>query len=127
MMHLFDWFQKEQQRRRESMNRYEIFLVNQHLQRILQQVENYINKEDYQQEIQEAEQPLIQSGIWNIRYRNNMENEQVALSQAVLIQKILLREDIPNKNYLKEEVERAMRRIGNIHWGIYQTYKMKTR
>ncbi|WCK57024.1 hypothetical protein PP175_27940 (plasmid) [Aneurinibacillus sp. Ricciae_BoGa-3] len=124
-MHHLDWWQQQQQKKADAMRGNDIFLINQSLQRVLQQVQQHINREDYRKEAQKVQRYLVQCSVWKIGYRNNMENENVALEQALFIQLILSKEEIPHKAHLQKEVDRFMRQLGNLDWGMYGEYNRR--
>ncbi|WCK57402.1 hypothetical protein PP175_25380 (plasmid) [Aneurinibacillus sp. Ricciae_BoGa-3] len=124
-MHPFDWYQEQEKQREDSMKANAISLINRDLQRVLHRVEQHINREDYEKEAQQVNRHLVQSSIWRLGYRNNMENENVALEQALFIQQVLLKEELPNKHDLQQEVDTLMRRLGNVDWGLYGQYNRR--
>lgn len=123
-MSVLNWHLQQQRKRENEMNKNDIFLINQELKQLLQQVQSFINLDDFETEVREANRYIIQSSIWNVAYLNNLENKKVAVEQAKLIRTILKRNEmIPRGRSIEIQVEGLMRRLGNIDWGIYNDYR----
>lgn len=123
-MQNLNWYTKEHERKKEHHVKNEAVLINQQLKILLKCVQSFINREDYLQEARKQSHPIVQSSIWNITWRNNMENPKVALAQAMLLECILQRdfEVIKNGKGIQMEVKNLMRRLGNSFTGLYQNY-----
>lgn len=124
MMHHLNWYEKQQEKKRDNHKANEISLLNQGLKRQLKRVQSFIKRQDYLEESRKLSRPIVQSNIWDIGWRNNLENPEVAVAQAMLIQTVLKREGsmIKNSNSIQHEVDNLMRRLGNVDWGMYQNY-----
>lgn len=123
-MHHLDWHHNQQVKKQKHMKSNDIFLINQDLKRLLQRIQSFINRQDYECEARKANRHIIQSSIWNVGYRNNMESEQVAVQQAILIQTILKREEeLPHSRAIEDKTEQLMRRLGNVDWSVYTEYR----
>lgn len=119
-----NWYEKQKSRREESIRNQDTSDINRQLNNILQQIESKIEKERFQLQEQSVQRHLVQSSIWQLGYRNNFENPQVAIEQAVLIYLVVLAtESIPD--YRLREVEGIMRRFGNIDWGQYGEFNRR--
>lgn len=118
------YFEKQQEKERKMQRANQIALINQNLKQILQKLQGFIEREKYEKEVRILSRPVASASIWDITYRNNMENPDVAISQGVLIYTILQKEGekIPNGKYLIQELERFMRQLGNIEWSYYMKY-----
>lgn len=123
-MHQLNWYAKEQERKKEHHLKNEALLVNQQLKVLLQRVQSFINRENYLQEARKQSATIVQSSVWNVIWRNNMENPEVALAQAMLLECILQRDSevIKNGKGIQMEVRNLMRRLGNSNTGVYQDY-----
>ncbi|PLS19299.1 hypothetical protein CVD28_02480 [Bacillus sp. M6-12] len=127
-MHHLNWYHQQQEKKKDQMKKNDISLINQELKRLLQRLQSFINREDYEKEARKANRYVVQSSIWNVGYRNNMESEQVAVQQALLIQAILKREEeAPHSRAIQEETERLMRRLGNVDWSVYTDYRRQVK
>lgn len=120
---MIDWWMKEQEKKKDLVRANEIALINRQLQELLHRIAHKIDRAKYKKEADQAGRgKLVQCSIWNITYRNNMENPDVALSQGLLISYILKHEEMENKSRFQEEVDILMRRLGNVDWGLYLEY-----
>lgn len=116
------WYENEQKKKEEFRKSQEISLINRNLQNILHRMERWFDRKDYEEEARAVNRLLVQSHIWDMTYANNFENEQVAFEQGLLIYTILIRESFEDKHCLLNEVDRFMRQLGNIDWGLYVEY-----
>jgi hypothetical protein len=127
VMHHLDWYHNQQEKKKEHMKNNEIFLINQELKRLLQRLQSFINRQDYVQEARKANRFVVQSSIWDVGYRNNMESEKVAVEQALLILTIVKREEeLAHSHAIKNETERLMRRLGNVDWSVYTDFRRQS-
>jgi hypothetical protein len=124
MNHHLNWYHNQQEKKKNSMKMNEISLINQELKILMQRIQSSINREDYQVEAREANRCVVQSSIWNVGYRNNMESDKVAVAQSILIQKILKMDNtILHGRAIENEVERLMKRLGHVEWSYYTDYR----
>jgi len=118
-----NWYEKEKKAKEEQYSKSQISLLNRQLQSLLNTIEHQIEKGDYQLQVNCAERILVSSSIWNIRYANNMENKEVVVEQGVLLSLIIeMEKSISHRNHIQQELDRCMRQLGNIDWGLYGSY-----
>jgi len=125
MNHMVNWYLNEEKKRKEQQEKNEIFLLNRRLNQVLGGIKHQIDVEKYQERTKKIEQKLVQSTIWDLGYLNNLENKEIVVEQGLLITYILSHETLANSRHLQDEVERAMRQLGNIDWGLYGEYNRR--
>lgn len=125
MNHMVNWYLNEEKKRKDQQEKNEISLLNRRLNQLLGEIKHQIDVEKYREKTQKIEQKLVQSTIWDLHYLNNLENKEIALEQGLLITYILSHETLSNTRYLMDEVERAMRQLGNVDWGLYGEYNRR--
>lgn len=123
-MHHLNWYHNQQEKKKNARRGNDISLINQQLKTLLLRVQSFINREDYKKEVMKANRFVQQSSIWSVGYISNMESEDVAMEQALLLKIILKRDEanIQHAKALDTEVDYVMRRLGNVDWGTYTTY-----
>lgn len=123
-MHHLNWYQNEEKKREQESKSTDISFINQELKVLLQRTQSFINREEYEDYARKASSVVQQSSIWNVGYINNMENERVAVEQALLLKAIFERdaESIPHSDAMDYEVESLMRRLSNITPSLYASY-----
>jgi hypothetical protein len=120
------WYENHKKMKEDSINKSQISLINNHLQRILHQVQIHIDKNKYQIQVEFINHLLNQSLIWDLKYISNLESKSIALEQGVLISLILHHEEtIPNRLHLQHENQRLMRQLGNISWSLFNDFKVR--
>jgi hypothetical protein len=120
------WYEDQQQKKKDNYERGQVSLLNRNLQNILHQIEDKISKEYYEAQEKNINRKLVSSHLWNIGFLNNLENKEIALEQGVFLTLILHLEDsISNRAYLQQEVERYMRQLGDIDWGMYGEFNRR--
>lgn len=127
MNHMVNWYLNEEKKRKDQQEKNEIFLLNRRLNQILGEIKHQIDVEKYKEQTKKIERKLVQSTIWDLCYLNNLENKEIVVEQGLLITYILSHETLANSRHLKDEVERAMRQLGNIDWGLYGEYNRRRR
>jgi len=125
MNHMVNWYLNEEKKRKDQQEKNEIFLLNRRLNQILGEIKHQIDVEKYKEQTKKIERKLVQSTIWDLCYLNNLENKEIVVEQGLLITYILSHETLANSRHLKDEVERAMRQLGNIDWGLYGEYNRR--
>ncbi|MFF2531311.1 hypothetical protein ACFVS2_20625 [Brevibacillus sp. NPDC058079] len=123
-MHHLDLWRNDQKRKRDMMIANDIALLNRQLQELLHRMIPKIDQTKYQQEAERAGcRKLVKCTIWNIAYRNNMENPDVVLCQGLFIAYLLNSErNLEEKNLYVQKLDALMRRFRNIEWAKYRTY-----
>jgi hypothetical protein len=121
-MHHFDWFAKQQADKKQAMEESQISNINHQLRQLIMGLPGTIAKEKYDSITNEARKFLVQSTLWNLSYRNNFENPQVAVAQAILIVKVAKDENLDNKRYLIDQADRFMGQLGHIDWNMRIKY-----
>lgn len=127
MNHMVNWYLNEEKKRKEQQEKNEILLLNRRLNQILGEIKHQIDVEKYKEQTKKIERKLVQSTIWDLCYLNNLENKEIVVEQGLLITYILSHETLANSRHLQDEVERAMRQLGNIDWGLYGEYNRRRR
>ncbi|ADO59966.2 hypothetical protein PPSC2_28350 (plasmid) [Paenibacillus polymyxa SC2] len=123
-----NWYLNEQKKKKDRRNANDVAMINRKLKEVLQGISYKIDRSKYKQEVKQAERNLVSCSIWDIHYRNNMENANVALSQALLISCIINKENKSGNEHVQREVDILMRKLGNVDLGIYLEYnKLKGR
>jgi len=122
---MVNWYLNEEKKRKDQQEKNEIFLLNRRLNQILGEIKHQIDVEKYKEQTKKIERKLVQSTIWDLCYLNNLENKEIVVEQGLLITYILSHETLANSRHLKDEVERAMRQLGNIDWGLYGEYNRR--
>lgn len=75
-----------QKKRKKDLHKQDIFLLNQELQRIFKLIPKEILKtSELTKKIKKANQHVAGSHILNLSYRNNFENEKVAISSVEIL------------------------------------------
>lgn len=120
---LMKWYEKEKEKRQNALNHEQIMRINQQLQSILLRLQVNIDQQQYEDVIHKFSYSIVQSSIWNLKYRNNFENPEVALAQAVLIQTIIMRENMNSQRYIKQVVDNLMIQLSHVSPLIYQDYR----
>lgn len=123
-MHHYDWFHNQGESRKKRRERAGISLINEKLKSLLKRAQSFIDRDDFAEEANKAEHVVQQSSIWDVGYINNMENERVAVEQAVLLKAIFKREgdNIPHSKEMDSEVDYFMRQLGNYAVGVNTSY-----
>lgn len=127
MNHMVNWYHNEEKKRKDQQEKNEIFLLNRRLNEILGEIKHQIDVEKYKEQTEKIEQKLVQSTIWELCYLNNLENKEIVVEQGLLIMLIATNETLSNARSIKDEVERAMRQLGNIDWELYGEYNRRRR
>ena len=115
MDHL-DWYQKEQEKKKKSMEESQIALLNRNLQRILKTLLKDLDKDKYVGVTDNAHKYLVRSSLWDLSYQNNFNNPNVAVMQALLIVAIAKGENLGHKRHLIDEADRMVAQLGHIDW-----------
>lgn len=118
----YEWWMEQQEKKEMMRKANEIASINWQLQKILRELEPQIDRKKYEHEARIVERHLSACSVWNITYRNNLENERVALWQGLFISHILENEDVKDGQHLQRKVDALMRQLGNIDWGLYMEY-----
>lgn len=118
----YEWWMEQQEKKEMMRKANEIASINWQLQKILRELEPQIDPQKYEREARIVERHLSSCSVWNITYRNNLEDERVALWQGLFISHILENENVKDGQYLQRKVDELMRRLGNIDWGLYMEY-----
>jgi hypothetical protein len=119
------WYENEQKKSKDRQEAQEVSNINRQLQRLLHQMDGKIDQKAYEREANAVNRYLAQSSVWQIGYINNMENPKVALEQALFIVYIALSENFDDSDHIQHEVERYVRQLGNVDWGMVGEYNQR--
>lgn len=84
----------------------EVSIINRELQRLLSEISHKIDRKKYKKVTNhlENEYKVVQSSLWNLSWKNNVESEQVALAQRLLIQHILRNEKLEDSQHFQNRL-----------------------
>ena len=126
-MHHLHYYMEMQKKKEEQRNTQDIYYVNSHLRQHIQSLKKHINKDDYKADVMELMHYTQGVNIWNVEYRNNLENPRVALAQGVLAWRIIERAEVPNKEHERNKVKRLMMLLGHVDWHYTMEFNALTR
>lgn len=112
-----NWYEKQKEKSELLRKAHEVTIINQGLRELLIKLnfklENKDKYEDFEFRLRN-EYNVVQSTLWDLKWRNNFESEKVALAQGLLLNHILKTENKKEFSYIENQLEMFMRRVGNI-------------
>lgn len=107
------WWEKEQERKKKASENFEANNINRQLNNMIQKLRyNVVQDESvYEEYVRFANSRLVQCSIWDITYRNNMENPIVGVLQYYLALAILIKDGGEENEYMLHELRRLRNRL----------------
>lgn len=122
------WYDEQQKKREFVKRRNQIVLINTNLQRIMNRIGSQVEKERYQVEAKQVNRYLSHCDVWNIRYQNNLQDERVAIEQAVFLLSMLHREENSSVHLkMLYEVDLLMRNLAVLDVNLHNEYMRRKR